>query len=48
MTIDDLIIELNKYPGDTDVYVSQKESEYCNTLKTVELDEIDGVVILDG
>lgn len=48
MTIEELIKELRKYPSDLDVYVSQKECEYCNTLKEVELDEIDGVIVLNG
>ena len=48
MTIGELIKVLEKYPSDLDVYVSQRECKYSNTLKEVELDEIDGVIVLDG
>lgn len=46
-TVKELINELSKYPGDMDVYVSQKECKYSNTLKKIE-EDMDGTLCLEG
>ena len=48
MDIKQLIKELEKYPSDTDIYVSVDEISYCKTLKKVEEDQVDGEIVLIG
>lgn len=46
-TVSELIKKLSKYPEDMDVYVSQKECPYSNTLKKIE-EDMDGTLCLEG
>ena len=47
-TVGELIEELKKYPSDMAIYINQRPCKYCNLLKEVEQDQVDGELILSG